>query len=524
MKKFFNVAGPCFPNEHYMLPAQARCPALMPLVEQKTYFCIHAPRQTGKTTMVKDFVRELNAGGRYHGMYCSLETAQGIADEAAGITCILDILDRYCSNLPALKGKVSYQEFKDTPPRNAVSRMLAQLCERLDKPLVLMFDEADCLAGPTLISFLRQLREGYVNRDTTPFVHSLALIGLTNIRDYKGQIRKDSETLRSASPFNIVTSAMTIRNFTCEEVAALYAQHTEATRQVFPEQVVNEVFRVTCGQPYLVNAIAREIVENILERDEKRPILLKHVEQATQTLILNRVTHIDSLMERLREDRIRRIIEPMITGEERKTDPLEDDFQYVSDLGLIKLEGGALKPANPIYGEVILRTLNFRIQHAFDEGQYPFAMPRYVEGGRINMRMLFGEFQQFWRMNSEIWDDIVLYKEAAPHLIMTGFLQRVVNAQGSISREFAAGRGRMDLCIHFSGVAYPIELKVIRAGQNPGQITDKGIEQIHGYMNTVGTREGWLVLFDQRPGISWDDRIFWREREHSGAVIHCVGC
>ena len=47
MEKFFNVAGPCFPAKHYMLPALDRMPEIRRLVEQETYFVIHAPRSPG---------------------------------------------------------------------------------------------------------------------------------------------------------------------------------------------------------------------------------------------------------------------------------------------------------------------------------------------------------------------------------------------------------------------------------------------------------------------------------------------
>ena len=63
MDKYFNIAGPCFPNRHYMLPALDRMPEIRRLVDQEMYFVIHAPRQTGKTTAVKALAREINAKG-----------------------------------------------------------------------------------------------------------------------------------------------------------------------------------------------------------------------------------------------------------------------------------------------------------------------------------------------------------------------------------------------------------------------------------------------------------------------------
>ncbi|MCX7044919.1 MAG: AAA-like domain-containing protein [Candidatus Sumerlaeota bacterium] len=523
MRKFFNVAGPCVPGEHYMLPAQARCNALLPLIEQQMYFCIHAPRQTGKTTLLQDFVRELNASGQYHALYCSLETASVTSKVEEGIPYIINTIARYLTYFPALKDKGFKPGDGDADPNNAMNRLLSELCGKLDKPLVIMFDEADSLEGPLLISFLRQLRDGYINRSLAPFMHSVALVGMRNLRDYKGKIRPDGETFGSASPFNIITKALTLRNFTRDEIAALYAQHTEATGQVFPDKVTDAIARATCGQPWLVNAVAREVTVEILGNDPQCAIYVEHARQAIENIILRRDTHIDSLLQRLKEDRVRRVIEPILLGEDTDFDVLDDDFRYVMDLGLIKREGGVVGPANPIYGEVIVRTLNGSVQTRLETGDYPYDAPRYLEGGRLNMRKLLEEFQQFWREHSEIWVEMPLYKEAAPHLILLAFLQRIINAKGRLSREYAAGRGRMDLLVQFGEDKFPIEIKVLRRDKE--KEIAKGFEQLGRYAESVGAREGWLVFFDRRSEASWDDKIFWRTfTAPDGRVLHCVGC
>jgi len=86
------------------------------------------------------------------------------------------------------------------------------------------------------------------------------------------------------------------------------------------------------------------------------------VQQACQHIILRRDTHIDSLLSRLEEPRVRRIAEPMITGEEGSCNSLDDDYLYVKDIGLIRDDRGTEEPANPIYAEVMLRTLSLKIQ------------------------------------------------------------------------------------------------------------------------------------------------------------------
>ena len=41
----FNTTGPCFPDEHYMLPALDRLPGVRELVAGGNYFVVHAPRR-----------------------------------------------------------------------------------------------------------------------------------------------------------------------------------------------------------------------------------------------------------------------------------------------------------------------------------------------------------------------------------------------------------------------------------------------------------------------------------------------
>ncbi|EDN71667.1 conserved hypothetical protein [Beggiatoa sp. SS] len=247
-------------------------------------------------------------------------------------------------------------------------RVLSQFCRQLDKPLVIFFDETDCLENATLIAFLRQLRDGYVSRNQIPFVHSIALVGMRHIRDYKSDIREDRKTLGSYSPFNIVKTSKTLRNFTHSEITQLYAQHTQDTGQAFSPEVIQTVYENTQGQPWLVNAIACEIVEQILEFDLSREILPRHVDQAVQTIILRRDTHIDSLMERLNEKRVQKIVEPLLLGDSQRYDLLDDDYQYVLDLGLLRETDKHIVPSNPIYGEGIIRTLSFRPKRSLMKG------------------------------------------------------------------------------------------------------------------------------------------------------------
>jgi uncharacterized protein YuzE len=140
------------------------------------------------------------------------------------------------------------------------------------------------------------------------------------------------------------------------------------------------------------------------------------------------------------------------------------------------------------------------------------------------MDTLLKEFQQFWRENSETWEEKSDYTEAFPHLLLMAFLQRVLNGGGRIDREYAAGRGRMDLYIEYKEHGYIIEIKLIHAKQAVETVRARGLEQIIRYRDTKApSAPAYLLIFDRRPeakDLSWEDRISW-EKEGAITVVRC---
>jgi len=518
MTRYFNIAGPCNREKHYMLDASSRLKGVEQLIDMEQYFVIHAARQSGKTTYLKDLTRRLNEGGKYYALYCSLEAIQVVGNEEKGIPAIVRNIRNMLrfSNIPHKEKFAVNAEYEDYT--SVLNTEFSLFCMELDKPLVVLFDEVDCLSEGTLISFMRQLRKGYNDRCSIPFIHSVALVGMRNIRDYKAKIRPESESLGSASPFNIVTKAMTLKNFTNEEIAALYRQHTDATGQIFEQEAIDLIHEQTQGQPWLVNAIVREVIVEMLQLDYTQPVTASLAYEAIQTIILRRDTHIDSLLERLKEDRVRKVIEPMILGEDY-FDRLSDDYQYVTDLGLIESIGGKIQPANPIYGEVIARTLSYDAQEKFAQKKPEATIPHYLKDGKIDMDALMLDFQQFWQENSAIWIERFFYKEAAPHLILMAFLQRIINGGGYIIRGMGAGTGHTDLCIVYQKQKYPVELKIRRGDKSVA----KGIVQMLRYMDSFGCSEGWLAIFDQRSTINWDEKIYLKKETVDGKTVTIIG-
>ncbi len=518
MERYFNIAGPCLPGEHYMLPALDRLPGIHRLVDRGQYFVLHAPRQSGKTTAIKALVREINAKGEMVALYCSLETLQGVTDPDKTGLKIADLLrNNYAA---AFHGAGENPFVREVPsPYDgvvvAVRTALRDLCREAGKPLAVFFDEADCLSGLAMVSFLRQLRDGFVNRDVVPFPRSIALVGMLDVRDYKTQIRPDGESLGQVSPFNIISEDLMLRNFTKEEVRALYAQHTEATGQAFAPGTLEKVMDFSGGQPWLVNALARECVEKIHGFRYEEPVTPDDVDTAKETIIRRRDTHVDSLMERLREPRVRRIVEPVIFGGERMVSSNSEDWRFVVDLGLLREEHGTLVPANRMYAEIIGRYLTRDEQEGMTRlvPQTPWARP---DG--LDMAGLMAAFQAFWRENSGADRHAYDYGEATPHLVLMAFLQRVTNGSGRIVREMALGSGRLDLCVEYAGQRYAIEVKTSKNFRG-----DASYAQLADYLGTLGLDEGWMPVFDEDKARPWEEKLYRRDVAFNGKTLHVVG-
>jgi hypothetical protein len=403
--------------------------------------------------------------------------------------------------------------------------LLTSLCGKLDKDLIVFFDEADSLKERLLLSFLAQLRVGYVERMVAPFPSSIALIGMRNIRDYKAKIRPDSESLASASPFNIITESLSLANFTKDEVKTLYAQHTEATGQMFLDEALERAYYWSDGQPWLVNALARQVVFKILVRDYRQIITAEHIDQAADDLMKRRDTHIDSLMARLHEPRVKRFIESMLAASDEPAfqqlsngdeDSYNDDLQYCLDLGLVK-KRESLLPANPIYANVIMRYLNESIQWKIPKE----IIGKWTDGQSIDMTGLLKEFQRFWALKSEKYLTGLHYLEAGPHILLSEFLQRVVNGGAAVMEEYADGQGYADIVVKYAGQNYVIELK-IKDNQRSKQ---DSLKQILCYMDGLLIKEGWLVIFDRPSDKSWQEKTTWETvTMPKGEIIHVVGC
>ena len=531
--RFFNTAGPVRPDDHYCIPPLQRpdTQAALALVRQKHYFVLRAPRQTGKTTTLLALRDALNSGDDgYRCVYANIEGAQAMREnlEPAMRAILGELASRARSTLK--------DEFLDGiwpdilakyGPAGALSETLTRWAEANDRPVVLLIDEIDSLVGDTLLAVLRQLRAGY-DRRPRGFPHSIILCGVRDVRDYRIRSSAEQAVIAGGSAFNVKAKSLRLGDFSKAEMLALLAQHTHETGQEFSAEALAALWTQTQGQPWLVNALADEICSSRPAKDQ--PITRDDIQNAQEQLILRRETHLDQLADKLQEDRVQRVVEPLLSGGDEREFSARD-IEYIRDLGLIAKDP-PLRIANPIYAEVVPRELTAAAQEGFVEDA-----AWYVDAdGGLDTVKLLAAFQSFFREHSEHWVERFAYREAGPQLLLQAFLQRIVNGGGRIEREYGLGRGRTDLLVQWprsvrvSGTAstapdgmhkYVVECKILHKGLQ--HTIEQGLQQTAGYMDQSAAECGHLVIFDRDPNKRWQDKIFHRMADSAGVEVHIWG-
>jgi len=325
--RFFNTTGPCNPQDHYMLPPEERLigAQLNRYIKDKLYWVLYAPRQTGKTTFLQSWMRKINSGSEALACYVTVERCRGIESRNEALPAVCDAI---CDG--ARDANLPVPEKPHCVASSMVVSILRNLARTLaSKPLVVLFDETDHFSEDPMISFLTQLRSGFMERGAGTFPVSVSLVGVRDLKDYLTQAK------------------------------------------------------------------------------------------------------------------------------------------------------GGIPP---------------------------------------NIGSVFN-------LKEEIWEEISGYTEVFPHLLLMAFLQRVLNGGGYINREYAAGRGRIDLFIEYNKRKYIIEIKLIHDYDKPEKVLEHGLEQIKLYRDRVSPgAPSYLVIFDRRACAKekiWGERISRELLDNGIMVVKC---
>ena len=521
----FSTTGLVNAEVHYCIPPLERfdLDSVLDLIHDEDYFFLHAPHQTGQTSTLAALANLLNSGavGNYRCLHANIEAAQAWGEDIPQVMrAILQTLADAASSELNDKSlhEIRREALADWSPGTAFLYAMHRWTQDDPQPLVLLIEGADALVGFSLLSLLRQVRTGFIDRPTA-FPHSIALCGVRDLRQCRFGLTATDEPLGGGSPFNFSSVSLRLADFGRAEVEALLGQHTAETGQKFEPAALERVWTQTQGQPWLVNALcSHACFESPRGRDRSRPITGDDILAAQEALIRGRAEHLDRFAVALREEQVQRVIEPILSGTIHGCD-YPGDREYVRDIGLVALDGPT-RIANPIYAELVPRELTREAQEDLHVDRAGYI----DQDGELNPSKLLAAFQEYFRERSEHWLQRFQYREAGPQLLLQAFLQRVAEGVGRIEREYGIWPRQTDLLVVWPSSGrtskFAVECMVLR--DSLVWTLGKGLPQTAGYMDRCDAEEGHLVIFD-RGEKPWSEKTFRRSESFNGTRIEVWG-
>lgn len=457
------------------------------------YFTIWAPRQTGKTWIMRRAIAEIRS--RYGDRFTvgSL-LLQGALDES-------DTEEVFFRAVPRLFRDGFGVEPEAPKDWDGWMRLFARQRGAFDRPLILLIDEFDALPPALIDRLVSTFRAMYLSREGY-FLHGLALVGVRAV------LGVDSPR---GSPFNVQRS-LHVPNLTRAEVEELFDQYrTESGQEVDPE-VVQQVFDVTRGQPGLVSWFGELLTE------KHNPGAGEPITRAVFDLVYARACQVEwnntilNLVKKARGPYRERVVslftDPNV--------PFSLDKDWCNSLYINGIIDEAPAPDGPLGARFVCRFSSPYVQRrlfaaltddmfgdkgpilAIEPGDFladvftpeGLCLPPLLERYRGYLKRLEARGLDPW-VGQPRRADLHL-TEAAGHFHLYAWLRDAVGRRCVISPEFPTGNGKVDLVLRSEeGHVGLIEVKSFVDMYELG----KAHAQAAGYAKKLGVSEVTLAVF-----------------------------
>jgi len=468
--RYFNTSGPNIPQEHYTLERKELIEKGTSLIEKKRYFTIWAPRQTGKSTYFRLLASELENIG-YKVAHINFENYRKASEEA--------FLERLGEEV-GLNWNI---EFK----HNELSRIFYQIEKINDKKCVLIIDEVEGINPEYFNDFLHAIRNAYHSRENH-CLKSVILVGVSNILG----IISDN-----ASPFNI-TDNLEVPYFTEDEVFELLEQHETETGQLFEEKVKHNIYRITSGQPGLVNGFAKKLTDDYPDKNPLTNDDYLKVEDWYLRIAIDK--NFENILKIAKKERT--FVERLLFTEDKI--PFKIDRPSIKLLhtnGLIKDDGNG----NVTFWVPFYKKRLYDAFYPYTNGEQRlmartiYAPEYFSETGKLNLEKLINTFKDYVKrrgfkvfMEKNENGRYISIKESALIYSFETFITAVVEElKGKIYREADTGLGKSDMIINIAANEFLIETKVYHS---PAKFLD-GKKQLAYYCKSLGLKRGIYLVF-----------------------------
>ncbi|HSN97857.1 MAG TPA: hypothetical protein VLS89_06150 [Candidatus Nanopelagicales bacterium] len=494
----FHSYGPVDPSAHFCVERRElveQCVARLVDDPDKGghFFTLWAPRQTGKTWLMRRAIEEIR---RRHGdrFVVGSLLMQGVVGKEDGE-------EDFFRNLP----RVFRDGFGFEPPAptswDGWMRMFSAEGGVFDRPLILLIDEPDDLPPSLIDALVSRFRAMYLSRRSYA-LHGLALVGVRAVLGVESE---------RGSPFNVQRS-LHVPNLTRAEVEELFAQYQAESGQTVEPEVTAGVFEVTRGQPGLVSWLG-ELLTETYNPGPGAPItaaLLRVVyERACQSEWNNTVLNlIKKARGQYRSEVVSLFTDPNV--------PFSLDKDWCGYLYMNGIIDTAPAPDDPLGARLVCRFSSPFVQRRLfgaltdemfgDRGPILAIEPGdtlddvFVPGG-LSVAPLIERYRGYLKRLAargvDPWKGQPRRKdlhltEAVGHFHLYAWLRDAVGRRCVISPEFPTGNGKVDLVLRTR--EGQVGLVEVKSFVDMFELSE-GRAQAAAYAKKLGLREAALAVF-----------------------------
>lgn len=505
MERYFNTEGLCKPEKHYMVRLDDRLSKIKRLfVDREKYFVINRGRQYGKTTTLRALAEYLKEDYLVISMDFQMLGTASFENEDVFSHTFAEVLTGKLEQVEAenkqelIELLVSFDKGERGTLRNLFVR-ISKVCEKAEKPIVLMIDEVDSASNhEVFLDFLALLRGYYLEREDKAAFHSVILAGVYDIKNLKLKMRPESEH-KFNSPWNIAAKFNIDMSFSAEQISGMLQEYEEDYHTGMEISEISQcIYEYTSGYPYLVSAICKFLdeelpgkagFENMSDVWTKAGIL-----EAIKFLLKENIPLFESMVKELDiyKDLRNTIEEILYQGKEVFYSPDVKSINMGMMFGLLKEKDNHVVISNRIFE---MRLLNmFIAEEAVKSEAYLYGQRdknQFIRESGLNMDLVLEKFVEYF---TELYDEKdEKFVESYGRKFFLLYLKPIINGVGNYYMEAQTRDARRtDVIVDYLGEQFVVELKIWRGNE----YNERGEEQLVGYLDYFHREKGYMLSFN----------------------------
>jgi len=475
----------------------------MELIHDGQYFTINRARQYGKTTTLVLLERLLMCTPGYT---CISLTFEGMGD------AMFNNEEQFCQEFLIQAHEalghtdiIFAEQWPDESVKSfaALGRHISKLCR--NSKIVLLIDEVDQASNnQVFVQFLGMLRSLFLRKASgkAGTFHSVILAGVHDIKNIKlklindgRHIQQDEHERQYNSPWNIAAKFTVDMSFSATEISTMLLEYEEDYKTGMDiTTIAEEIYRFTCGYPYLVSRICKCIDDG----ESSGGWTISGVQNAVRIIAFEKSVLKDDIFKNMENNKAiyEFMYKMLIEGYNKRISLFDPLVERCAMFGFISVDShGNAGVSNKIFEMAMTDYFISKensaagVSNLICNGMYT----EITQGGKFNMELCLRKFSEHYH---EIYASAAInFLETHGRMIFLSFLKPLVNGNGffHIESQFTDMR-RMDVIVDYAREQFIIELKLWRGERAQG----KAYEQLLNYMKSKGLGKGYLLTFDFR--------------------------